>query len=76
MILDSDLIFTIGILMGLLAFPSLLSAFSGGRSPRTAAVLFMICIGLITTAVIMKPSGYSVADAPDVVVRVFNRLLN
>lgn len=73
---DPDLLFVIGLVMGLLAFPALLSAFSESRAPRSAAILIMISAGLIAIATMRKPGGYSVADAPDVFFSVIGRLVN
>lgn len=73
---DPDLIFVIGLIVAFLAFPALLSAYSSSRPPRSAAIMIMIASGLIVVAVLQKPSGYSVASAPDVFSKVVNRYLN
>lgn len=73
---DPDLVFVIGLVVGLLSIPSLIGAFSESRPPRAAAIMVMIAAGLITVAVLQKPGGYSVQEAPDVVLRVVGRLLN
>lgn len=76
MINDPDLIFVIGLIVGLLAFPALLSAFSESRPPRSAAIMIMIAAGLIVTAVIQKPTGYSIDQAPTIFFEVVGRYLN
>ncbi|MEL6207065.1 MAG: hypothetical protein AAFR47_17370 [Pseudomonadota bacterium] len=73
---ESDLIFVIGMICGLLAIPPLIGAFSEGRTPRTAAIMIMISAGLIVTAVLQNPGGYSFEEAPDVFFRVIAGLLN
>jgi len=73
---DPDLIFVIGMVVGLLAIPALLSAFSESRPPRGAAIMVMIAAGLIAVAVLQKPTGYSVEDAPQIFFDVVGRYLN
>ncbi|MDV7144674.1 hypothetical protein R3X27_18495 [Tropicimonas sp. TH_r6] len=76
MTLGADLIFVIGLVIGVLAFPALLSAFSEGRSPRAAAIMIMICAGLIATAVLQKPEGsYSIGKIPEVFTKVIGDIL-
>ena len=63
--LDPDLIFVIGIIVGILAVPALLAAFSEGRTPRAAAIMVMIAAGLVAVAVLQKPAGsYSISKSP------------
>ena len=76
MVIDPDLVFVIGLVAGLLAIPALLSAFSETRPPRAAAMMVMISIGLISVASAQRPSGYSLATAPDVFFDVVGRLVN
>ena len=74
--LDADLVFVIGLVVGVLAFPALLSAFSEGRSPRVAAIMIMICAGLIAAAVLKKPEGsYSIGKIPEVFTKVVGDIL-
>ncbi len=73
---NPDLIFVIGLIVGVLAVPSLLSAFSEGRSPRAAAIMVMICAGLIAVAVLQKPEGsYSVGKIPEIFTKVVGDIL-
>lgn len=73
--LDSDLMMVVGVVLGILAIPALISAFSQSRPPRAAAILVMVASGLIVAAVWQKPSGYAIADLPATFERVINRLL-
>lgn len=74
--LDPDLIFVIGLVVGVLAVPALLSAYSEGRSPRAAAIMIMICAGLIAVAVLQKPAGsYSFGKIPQIFTEVVGDIL-
>jgi hypothetical protein len=66
----NDLFFVVGLVVGCLSVPSLISAFSESRPPRTAAILLMIGGGLTALAVIRQPGGYDFADIPAVFARV------
>jgi hypothetical protein len=74
--MDSDLFLVLGLIIGGLAFPSLLGAYSEGRPPRTAALLIIIAAGLIVAAVMTKPSGYTFMEVPQAFVRVIGRVVN
>jgi hypothetical protein len=74
--MDNDLILVIGIVIGALAIPSLIGAFSESRPPRAAAILFLIGGTLIVTALTRNAVGYAVSDIPDLFVRVIGRYLN
>ena len=60
----------------ILAIPTLLSAFSDNRPPRTAAIMILIGGVLLVVALTKKPSGYTFAEVPDVIFRVIGRFLN
>jgi hypothetical protein len=74
--MDNDLILVIGIIVGVLAIPSVISAFSESRPPRAAAILFMIGGTLIVVALSRSPQNYSFGDIPNLFVRVIGRYLN
>lgn len=76
MTFDPDLIFVIGIVVGLLAIPALIGAFSESRTPRAAAIMIMISAGLIAVAVLQKPSGYTVNTAPQIFMKVIGDIIN
>ena len=71
--MDYDLVFVIGLCMGVLVFPSIVSAFSRDASPRSAAILVLISGGLMGVATMNKPSGYSFEEIPGVVSSVVTR---
>lgn len=73
--MNNDLILILGIIIGVLAVPSLISAFSSSRPPRTALILFVIGGGMISWAIIQQPNTYSFANLPDVFVRVIGRII-
>lgn len=71
-----DLFLVIGIILIAFTVPAILGAFSEGRAPRSAAILVMIGGGLIALAIYQKPDGYTLAELPDVFVRVVARYIN
>jgi hypothetical protein len=73
--MNNDLFMVLGIVIGALAVPSIISAFSESRTPRAAAVLLMIAGALIAVAVTQRPGGYSFDEIPDVFVRVFAQFI-
>jgi hypothetical protein len=73
---DPDLFFTIGLLVGALAIPAVISAFSESRPPRAAAIMVMIAAGLILVAILEKPGGYTVGEIPAIVMSVVGNLVN
>ncbi len=74
--MDTDLFLVIGLFLGVLTIPSMLSAFTEGRAPRAASIILLISGVLIATALIQKPTGYTFAEIPNVVVKVIARYLN
>ena len=60
--MDTDLMMVIGVSLGVLAIPALLSAYSEGRPPRLAAIVVLIAGTLIVVALNQKPSGYTVRE--------------
>lgn len=74
--MDTDLFLVIGLTLGGLTIPSLLSAFTEGRTPRSAAIMVLIAGTLVVLALTQKPSGYSVSDIPDAFARVIGRMMN
>ncbi|EAQ24273.1 hypothetical protein [Roseovarius sp. 217] len=71
--MDPDLAMAIGMVLGVFSIPSILSAFSEGRSPRVAAFTLIASGGLVVWAINNKPGGYSFGDLPEVLVRVIAR---
>ncbi|WP_095590261.1 hypothetical protein [Actibacterium ureilyticum] len=73
--MNGDYYLVAGIIAGVLAAPALLGAFAESRPPRAAAVLVLICGGLITLALMNNPKGYAMNDVPKAFVRVFGELV-
>ncbi len=73
--MDTDLYLVIGIVVCVLAIPSLLSAFVEGRAPRGGAVLVLIGGALIVVALTNRLQGYTFAEIPRVFGRVFDRYI-
>ncbi|MFN3644503.1 MAG: hypothetical protein ACK4TB_16455 [Gemmobacter sp.] len=73
--MDTDLMLVVGVTLGVLTVPSLLSAAVEGRAPRAGAILLLIAAVLIAVAVSQRPGGYTIAGIPDAFGRVFARYL-
>ena len=71
--MDLDLMFTLGIGLGVLSLPAIVSALIDGRAPRTAGYLLIIGGLLAGYAVLQKPGTYGVEQIPDIVARTFAR---
>jgi len=73
--MNNDFILVLGVVIGVLAIPSVIGAFSSGRPPRTATILFMIGGSMIAWAVYQQPNTYNVDTFPDVFVSVVRNIL-
>jgi hypothetical protein len=73
---DTDLILTLGIVLMILALPSLLSAWVEGVTPRVGAVMLIAGLGMIIAAVVYSPAGYPINEVPGVMVGVVARMIN
>jgi hypothetical protein len=74
--IDPDLVFVVGIIVGVAAFPALLNSFTHGRAPKLTALLFLASFTMITYSVVQRPSGYAVAELPGVFKRVLTQTVN
>jgi hypothetical protein len=74
--MDTDLMLVAGLLICVLAIPALLSAFSESRAPRAGAIMVLIGGVLLVVALSQRPTGYSFAEIPDVIVKVISRYIN
>jgi hypothetical protein len=74
--MDADLFLTIGIILGVLTIPSLLSAWTESRAPRLGAIILMTAGALIVVAISQKPGGYKFSDVPHVMLGVVARYVN
>ncbi len=73
---DTDLLLTVGIVLFALSLPSLLSAWVESRAPRIGAIMVVAALGLIVTALLVKPGGYAFNEVPAVIIEVFARLFD
>ena len=71
--MDTDLLFVLGLALGVLAIPAIVSALLDGRAPRTPAYLLIIGGLMVGYAVLQKPSTYNFDTIDDTVTRVIAR---
>lgn len=74
--MQADLLLVIGCVVGVLAVPAVLSAYTHGHAPRAAAIMVLISGGLIATAAMQNPRGYTMQDVPRAFARVVDRYVN
>ena len=74
--MNTDLYLVIGIIVGALAIPALLAAYSESRAPRIGAIMVLISGVLISVALTQKPSGYTFAEIPGIFVKVVAGLIH
>ncbi len=65
-----DLIVVLGSIVLACAFPAAVGAFSRGQPPRAAMLALFAGGVMILYANASRPGGYSVAEMPDVFIRV------
>ena len=73
--MDPDLALVLGIVIGALSIPSILSAVSDRRAPRASALTILIAGALILFAIQSKPKGYALNQVPDIFVNVVARYM-
>jgi len=73
---DPDLFLTIGIILGVLTIPSLLSAWTDGRVPRFGAIMVLVAVIMVAVAAKNKPTGYKISDVPTIMLNVVGRYVN
>lgn len=73
--MDPDLALVLGIVLGVLAIPSVLSAMSDRRAPRASAVTILIAGALILYAAQTKPGGYTLDRVPNTFANVLARYM-
>jgi len=66
----NEFILVCGIVIGVLAIPSMFRAAIGGTPPRAAAFTIVVAGGMIIYAVYNTPGGYTVNELPDIFMRV------
>ena len=73
--MSPDLAMVIGVVLGVLSVPAILSAFSEGHAPRVAAFTILVGGSLVLWALTQKPGGYTLIDIPNAFVRVMAQFL-
>ena len=73
--MTNELILVLGLVIGGLTIPAILSALKDGVAPRGAAVSGVVSDGLISYAVYRMPSGVSVNELPEIFDRVIRSFL-
>lgn len=71
----SDTLLALGLVVGVMAIPAMISAFSKSEPPRAAAVTAVVGGALVVTAILLHPGSYRAEDIPSVFSRVFNHYL-
>jgi len=74
--MDPDLMFVVGLVVGVFSIPAIMGALADNRVPRAASIAILVAGGLIVLAIDGKPGGYTIADIPDVFVSVVGRYIN
>jgi hypothetical protein len=74
--MDTDLLFVLGLVLGVFTIPAMMSALIDGRAPRTPAMLVIIGGLMIGYAVQQKPNTYGFDTIPETFVRVVARYTN
>ncbi|MEL6609852.1 MAG: hypothetical protein AAFO58_02540 [Pseudomonadota bacterium] len=70
---DPDVWMAIGLVLGVLCIPALMSSWANGEPPRATAIAVLVAGGMIAYALMNQPGGYELADIPDVFARVIER---
>ena len=73
--MDPDLLLVIGLILGVLSVPSIISAFSEDRAPRAASIILLIAGVLVVVALNSKGGGYTFAEIPQTFLNVVGRYL-
>ena len=70
--MQPDTLFVLGLVLGVLSIPAVVSAISDGRAPRVATIVLMAAGVMVVLAMNQKPGGYALEDIP----RVFSSVIN
>ncbi|MCA0921334.1 hypothetical protein [Pseudooceanicola nanhaiensis] len=72
---DTDLVVVTGVILLMLAIPSLVAAYADRRAPRAAVFVLMIGAALLGWAFSTAPTDYDLAEIPNAFIRVTGRIL-
>lgn len=73
--MTNEFILVLGLVIGALTVPAILSAIKDGVAPRGAAVAAVVSGGLVTYAIYYTPGGVTVNELPAMFQRVVGSLL-
>mgnify|MGYP000598545871 CR=1 FL=1 len=71
----SDYLLTSGLVLGLFSIPAMLAAYADLRTPRASMASFILAVAIMVFAYVQQPGGYTLADVPNVVVRVIAEII-
>ncbi|MFP7569917.1 hypothetical protein [Marivita sp. S2033] len=70
--MDPDTLFVMGLGIGVLSIPAVVSSITKGQRPRVATITLMIAGGMVVYAMSQKPGGYKLEAIPAIVSKVVN----
>lgn len=73
--MDPDLMFVVGLSVGVFSIPSIFGAISDGRVPRAASIAVLVSGVLLVMAIQKKSGGYTLNEIPDLFVSVVAKYL-
>jgi len=73
--MDPDTLFVLGLFLGILSVPSMVSAWSEGHVPRVASVVAILAGALMVWAHSQKAGGYTFDEIPHLIVKVVGKFI-
>ena len=70
--MDPDTLFVVGLGLGVLSVPAIVSSVSNGQRPRIATITLMVAGAMVVYAISKKPGGYAIEEIPGVIAKVVN----
>ncbi len=74
--MTNDVYLVVGIVILVLAIPSVVSALSDRHAPRASAIAVLVGGSLVALAVARQPGAYRLEDIPQAFARVIAMILN
>jgi hypothetical protein len=76
MTVDTDLFVVMGLVLALLAIPSIIGAKAEARIPYFGLGCFVVGAAMLAAGVLLGPNGYSLARLPYSFIEILGRILN
>ncbi|WP_146346718.1 hypothetical protein [Falsiphaeobacter marinintestinus] len=73
--MNTDVLLIVGLILGVLCIPAIMSAFSESRPPRAPIFIIIISAAMVIYAVKTHPGGYEISDVPDVFLKVVGSII-